>query len=105
MLQCHDCNNRHQHKWYIFFNWYSGWWGGGVQLSPLGTVATNRPIVPAPGDYDGEIGGVIGRGNQSTCRKPAPVSLCSPQTNYIYTVYKTFKHDTMGITNNILFII
>jgi hypothetical protein len=39
--------------------------GGGVQLGPLGTAATNRPIVPAPGDYDdGEIGGMmIGRGN------------------------------------------
>jgi hypothetical protein len=31
-------------------------------LSPLGTAATNRSIVPAPGDYeDGEIGGMIGR--------------------------------------------
>jgi hypothetical protein len=30
---------------------------GGVQVGPLGTAATNRPIVPAPGDYDdGEIG-------------------------------------------------
>jgi hypothetical protein len=25
---------------------------GGVQLGPLGTAATNRPIVPSPGDYD-----------------------------------------------------
>jgi hypothetical protein len=33
-------------------------------LSPLGTAATNRPIVPAPGDYDdGEIDGMIGGGN------------------------------------------
>jgi hypothetical protein len=41
---------------------------GGAQLSPLGTAVTNRPIVPAPGDYDDrEIGGMmIGRGNQST---------------------------------------
>jgi hypothetical protein len=55
--------------------------GGGVQLGPLGTAATNRPIVPAPGDYDdGEIGGMIGRGNRSTRRKPAPVLLCPPQT-------------------------
>jgi hypothetical protein len=55
--------------------------GGGVQLGPIGTVATNRPIVPAPGDYvDGEIGGMIGRGNRSTRRKPAPVLLCPPQT-------------------------
>jgi hypothetical protein len=62
----------------VFFNWYSG--GGGVQLGPLGTAATNRPIVPGPGDYDdGEIGGIIGRGNRSTQRKPAPVPFC-PQT-------------------------
>jgi hypothetical protein len=55
--------------------------GGGVQLGPLGTVATNRPIVPAPGDFDdGEIGGMmIGRGNRSTQRKPSPVPLCPPQ--------------------------
>jgi hypothetical protein len=56
--------------------------GGGVQLAPLGTAATNWPIVPAPGDYDeGEIGGMmIGRGNRSTWRKPAPVPLCPPRT-------------------------
>jgi hypothetical protein len=54
---------------------------GGVQLGPLGTVATKRPIVPAPGDYnDGEIGGMIGRGNRSTGRKPTPAPLCPPQT-------------------------
>jgi hypothetical protein len=35
----------------------------GVKLGPLGTAATDRPIVPAPGDYDdGAIGGMIGRG-------------------------------------------
>jgi hypothetical protein len=45
----------------FFFNWYSGGW---VQLGPLGTAATNRPTVPAPGDHDdGELGGMIGRGN------------------------------------------
>jgi hypothetical protein len=34
-------------------------------LGPLGTAATNRPIVPAPGDYDdGEICGIIGRENE-----------------------------------------
>jgi hypothetical protein len=56
--------------------------GGGVQLGPLGTAATNRPIMPAPGDYDDvEIGGMmIGRGNRSTRRKPAPVPLCPQQT-------------------------
>jgi hypothetical protein len=55
--------------------------GGGVQLGPLGTAAANRPIVPAPCDYDdGEIGGMIGRGNRSARRKPAPVQLCPPPT-------------------------
>jgi hypothetical protein len=40
---------------------------GGVQSGPLGTAAINRPIVPVLGDYDnGEIGGMIGRGNRST---------------------------------------
>jgi hypothetical protein len=56
--------------------------GGGVQVGPLSTAATNRPIVPTPGKYDnGEIGGMmIGRGNRSTRRKPVPVPLCLPQT-------------------------
>jgi hypothetical protein len=57
--------------------------GGGVQLGPLGTAATNRPIVLALGDYDdGQIGGMIGRGNWSTWRKPAPVPLYPPQTSH-----------------------
>jgi hypothetical protein len=54
---------------------------GGVRLGPLGTAASNRPIVPAPGGYDGgEIGGMIGGGNRSTRRKPASMPLCPPQT-------------------------
>jgi hypothetical protein len=37
--------------------------------------------VSAPGDYDnGEIGGMIGRENRSTRRKPVSVPLCPPQT-------------------------
>jgi hypothetical protein len=65
---------------YTFFK--IGIVGGGVQLGPLGTAATNRSIMPAPGDYDdGEIGGMmIGMGNRSTRRKPTPVPLCPPQT-------------------------
>jgi hypothetical protein len=56
---------------------------GGVQLGPLGTMATNRPIVPAPGDYDyEEIGGMIRRENESARRKPVPGQLCPPQTTY-----------------------
>jgi hypothetical protein len=58
----------------LIFNWW-------VQVGPLGTTATNRPIVQAPADYDdGEIGGMmIGRGNRSSRRKRAPVPLCPPQ--------------------------
>jgi hypothetical protein len=54
--------------------------GGGVQLGLLGTAATKRPIVTALGDYDdGETGGMmIGKGNRSTRRKPAPVPLWQP---------------------------
>jgi hypothetical protein len=56
--------------------------GGGVQLGPLGTAATNMPIVPATGDYDdGDFGGtIIDRGNWSSRRKPAPVPLCPTRT-------------------------
>jgi hypothetical protein len=54
-------------------------------LRPLGTEATNRPVVPAPGGYDdGEIGGMkIGRGNRSTRRKLVSVPLCPPQNPHV----------------------
>jgi hypothetical protein len=56
-------------------NSLSGGWS-----PPLGTGATDWPIVPATGDYDGELGGMkIGRGNRSTRRKPVPAPLCPPQ--------------------------
>jgi hypothetical protein len=55
--------------------------GGGVQLGPLGTEATDWPIVPAPGDYDdGEFVGMkIGRGNRNARRKHTPAPLCPPE--------------------------
>jgi hypothetical protein len=39
-------------------------------MGPLGTSATEWPIVPAPDDYDvGELGGTkMGRGNRSTLK-------------------------------------
>jgi hypothetical protein len=48
-------------------------------LDPLGTAATNSPIVLALGDYDdGEIGEMIGVGNRSTRRKTYPsAALCT----------------------------
>jgi hypothetical protein len=50
------------------------------KLCPLGTSAINWPIVLAPSDCeDGEFGGMNGRGNRSTRRKPAPTPLCPPQ--------------------------
>jgi hypothetical protein len=67
----------------IFLIRIVGWGGGGgVPLGRLGTAATNRPIVPTPGDCDdGEIGGMmIRRGNRSTRRNAAPILLCPPQT-------------------------
>jgi hypothetical protein len=75
--------------------------GGAVQLGPLDTAVTNRPNVPAPGDYDdGEIGGMmIGRGNQSTRRKPAPVPLCPPQTPHAArTRTRTAAVGSQGLT-------
>jgi hypothetical protein len=64
----------------VFFNFLIGIVEGGeVQSRALCTAATNMPIVPAQGDYnDGEIGGMIGKGNRSTRRKPDPVPLCPP---------------------------
>jgi hypothetical protein len=59
-------------------NWYSGGW---IPVQSTRHYGHQWPIVPAPGDYDdGEIGGIIGRGDRSTRRKPAPVPLCPPQT-------------------------
>jgi hypothetical protein len=50
-------------------------------MGSLGTLATECPIVLAPGDYDdGEVGEMkIGRGNRSTRRKPVPAPLYPPQ--------------------------
>jgi hypothetical protein len=47
-------------------------------LGPLGTAATNRHIVPAPGDYDdGESGRMIGRGNPKYSEKTCPSAALS----------------------------
>jgi hypothetical protein len=63
--------------------------GGGVQLGPLGNAAANSPIVPAPGDYhDGDIGGMIDRGNRSTRRKPGTASMSCWCTHTSLTFHK-----------------
>jgi hypothetical protein len=47
------------HTLIFYLIWYSGGWS---QLSSLSTADTNRPIMPAPGDYDnGDVGGMISR--------------------------------------------
>jgi hypothetical protein len=88
---------------YFFLNWYIG--GGGVQLGPLSTAATNRPIVPAPGDYeDGEIGGMmVGRGNRSTRRKPAPVPFCPPQIPHTYLNANPGRRGGNPATNRLIY--
>jgi hypothetical protein len=72
-------------------------------LGPLDTAATNRPIVPAPGDYDdGEIGGMkIGKGNRSTRRKPAPEPLCPPQTHVLCSAANPGRRSGKPVTNRL----
>jgi hypothetical protein len=50
-----------------------------VELDPLGTSASEWPIVPALSDYDdGEFGGIkIGRRNRSTQKKTYPSATLS----------------------------
>jgi hypothetical protein len=65
---------------------------GGVRLSPLGTSATVGLLYqPRMIDDDYEAVGRmrIGRGNRSTRRKPAPVSLCPPQIPHDLTWDRT----------------
>jgi hypothetical protein len=86
------CSGPLQHL--FFFNWYSGGW------SPVGSTrhwGHQWPIVPAPGDYDGEIGGkMIGRGNRSTRRKPAPVPPCPPETPHMLPGRKPTRTAAVG---------
>jgi hypothetical protein len=49
-----------------FFNLHSGGW------SPNWVHSARRP-------FTGEFGGMNGRGNRSTRRKPTPAPLCPPQ--------------------------
>jgi hypothetical protein len=65
----------------------------GMGLSPLGSAATSgllyKPQMIDEGDC-GAIGGMeIGRGNQSTRRKPAPAPLCTPQIPHDQTQART----------------
>jgi hypothetical protein len=49
---------------------------------PTITGATKWPVIPARDDNDddcGAIAGMLGKGNGSTRKKPAPVPLCPPQ--------------------------
>jgi hypothetical protein len=67
-------------------------WGGLIPR-PLGTSATNWPIIPAPDmiyNECGTVGGIrIGKGNRSTRRKPLPVPLSPQQIPYDLTWART----------------
>jgi hypothetical protein len=75
----------------LVFSFLVSW--GGVRLSPLGTFVTNGLLYqPRMTDDDecGTAGGMrIGRGNQSTRRKPAPVPLYPPQIPHDLTWTRT----------------
>jgi hypothetical protein len=88
------------HKFDFFLNWHSGY---GVQVGPLDTAATNRPVVPARGDYDdGEFGGMMtGKGNRSTRRKPASVPLCPLQTPHAFPDANPGRRCTKPATNRL----
>jgi hypothetical protein len=72
-------------------------------LSPLGTAATNRTIVPAPGDYDnGEFGGMIGRGNQNTRRKTYPsATFSTTNSTWLDPVLNPGRRDGKPATNRL----
>jgi hypothetical protein len=54
--------------------------GGGVQTGSTRHVGHLLAYCSWPGDCeDGEFGGMNGRGNRSTRRKPATTPLCPPQ--------------------------
>jgi hypothetical protein len=72
----------------VFLNWYSGGW------SPIGSTrhcGHQWPIVSVLGNYDGEIGGMIGRGNLSTQRKPAPSTRATAMGSQRLTTWATAR--------------
>jgi hypothetical protein len=73
---------RPRHRWVDNKKNFKFAWGGRGRIKVHSTLwPLNGQIVSAPGDYDnGELGGMIGRGNRSTRSIPAPVPLCPPQT-------------------------
>jgi hypothetical protein len=63
---------------HFFLNWYREVESNWVQS------ALRPATVPATGNYDdGEIGGMIGRGNRSTRKKPTPVPLSPPKIPHV----------------------
>jgi hypothetical protein len=72
-------------------------------MGPICTAATNRPIVPASGDYhDGESGGMmIGRENRSNRRKPAPVQHCRPQGTHTCPDANLGRRGGKSVTNRL----
>jgi hypothetical protein len=76
-MKINECRSQGNINLKLKLNWYIRGWGA---IGSTRHCGHQWPIVPAPADYDdGEIGGMIRRGNRSTQRKPVPVPLCPPQ--------------------------
>jgi hypothetical protein len=75
---------------YYYYYYYYYWWDG---TKSLGTAAASGLLYEPQmiGEDDcGAIGGMkLGRGNQSTRRKPAPAPLCPPQIPHDQTRAQT----------------
>jgi hypothetical protein len=57
-------------------------WGGGGESTITGTI-------PALDDECGSVGGIIGKGNRSIRRKPAPVPICPTEMSYELNLVQT----------------
>jgi hypothetical protein len=55
------------------------WWSGAESTITEATTGLVYLSGMTMDDERGAVGGMIGRGNRSTRRKPAPVPFCSPQ--------------------------
>jgi hypothetical protein len=81
--------------WEPVLEHFDGLGGGGLYWNRVHCYrGHNWPTVPAPDDDDdddecGPVGGMIGRGNRSTRRKPVPVPLCPPQMPHDLTRART----------------
>jgi hypothetical protein len=72
-------------------------------MGPPGTAATNRPIMPAPGDYDdGKIGGMmIWQGKSKYSEKTYPSATLSTTNRTCYQEANPGGHGGKPTTNRL----